>query len=304
MKLPALSLALALLAGPVVAVADELEDAIQSLRDASAKKDIDEIKKLVGVIHPMTCQLIAEPAPQDADEKKVWQEHIAYAKNADSYVESVLAGAALGTAPAVTVDLVTTLEGLNPKSKYLDEIYGTYLLALNKTGGVAKIPTVAEKALGNFPENEDLLLYMLDTSMSRKQTDRALGYANRLVATLNKHPKREGISAADWERKRTAALSRGYWTAGVISAEKGVWMTADKDLRAALPLIQGNNAMLGPALYYLGISNYQLGKMTLNKAKVLEAAKFSEQAMAIEGPHDEQARHNALVMRKEAATMR
>ncbi len=200
---------------------------------------------------------------------------------------------------------MTTLEGLNPKSKYLDEIYGSYLLALNKTGAAAKIPTVAEKALGSFPENEDLLLYMLDTAMSRKQSrPRAWDTPTAWWRRSTSIRSRRVFRRRDWERKRTAALSRGYWTAGVISAEKGVWMTADKDLRAALPLIQGNNAMLGPALYYLGISNYQLGKMTLSKAKVLEAAKFSEQAMVIDGPHDEQARHNALVMRKEAATMR
>ena len=62
--------------------------------------------------------------------------------------------------------------------------------------------------------------------------------------------------------------------------------------------------MAGPALFFLGMANYELGKMTLNKARVLEAAKFSEQATAIEGPYREQARHNALVMRNEAARMR
>ena len=38
MKLPALGLAIVLLVGPVVAVADELEDAIQSLKDAVRQK--------------------------------------------------------------------------------------------------------------------------------------------------------------------------------------------------------------------------------------------------------------------------
>jgi hypothetical protein len=62
--------------------------------------------------------------------------------------------------------------------------------------------------------------------------------------------------------------------------------------------------MQGPALFYLGMSNYQLGKMTLNKAKMLEAAKFSEQSMAIPGPFQDQARHNSLVIKDEAAKMR
>ena len=39
MKLPALGMAIAFLVGPAVAVADDLEDAVQSLKDAAAKKD-------------------------------------------------------------------------------------------------------------------------------------------------------------------------------------------------------------------------------------------------------------------------
>ena len=62
--------------------------------------------------------------------------------------------------------------------------------------------------------------------------------------------------------------------------------------------------MMGPALFYLGMANYQLGKMTLSKAKMLEAVKFSEQSMVIDSPFPDQARHNALVIKDEAARMR
>ena len=86
------------------------------------------------------------------------------------YVESALAGTAIQSPPAVMVDLISALEQENPKSKYLDEIYGPYLVALNKTGAGAKIPAIAEKALANFPENEDLLLLMTETAMTRKQS--------------------------------------------------------------------------------------------------------------------------------------
>jgi tetratricopeptide (TPR) repeat protein len=184
--------------------------------------------------------------------------------------------------------------------------YGAYLLALDKSGAKAKAPAVAEKGLANFPDNDDLLLYMTETAYSKKppQVDRALAFANRLTAAIAKHGKPEGVSDADWERKRSAELAYGYYTAGVISAEKGLFVPADKNLRAALPLVQNQPAMLGPALFYLGMANYQLGKMTLNKAKMLEAAKFSEQSVAIPGPYQDQARHNALVIKDEAARMR
>ena len=62
--------------------------------------------------------------------------------------------------------------------------------------------------------------------------------------------------------------------------------------------------MLTPALFYLGTADYQLGKQTLNKALVLEGAKYSEQCATLDSPYAEQARHNGLVIRNEAARMR
>jgi hypothetical protein len=292
MKLPVLGLAIVFLAGPAVA-ADDLEESVQSLKDAVAKKDVDAVKKLAATISPMTAGILAEAAPANADEKKDWEAHMAYAKSTQLYVESAFYTVAVQSEPAVTVDLIATLEQQNPKSKYLNMAYGAYLVALDKTGDKAKIP-----------ENEDLLVYMTDAEMTAKRTDSALAYANRLTASLNKHSKAEGMAAGDWERKRSAALAHGYYIAGVISAEKGLYVPADKNLRAALPLIQGQPAMMGPALFYLGMANYQLGKMTNSKAKILEGAKFSEQSMAISSPYQDQARHNALVMKDEAAKMR
>jgi hypothetical protein len=90
----------------------------------------------------------------------------------------------------------------------------------------------------------------------------------------------------------------------VIHGEKQQYMAADKDLRAALPLIKGNDAMMGPALFHLGVANYNLGKMTNSKAKVLEGAKFSEDCAKITGPYTEQAWHNASIMKTEASQMR
>jgi hypothetical protein len=304
MKLPAFAMAMAFLLGPVVAVADDLEDAVQSLKEAAAKKDVDAIKTLVAKIRPMTTDIAAEAAPAAADEKKVWDERQAYAKTAVGYMDSVIVGMAMQSEPDVMIDLISTLEQKNPKSKALDQAYGPYLLALKKSGATAKIPAIAEKALANLPDNDDLLTYMIETSMTRKQPDRALAYANRLTAALNKKAKPESLAAADWDRKKNAELGYGYYVAGTISADKGVYVAADKNLRAALPLIQGQPAMQGPALFYLGMANYQLGKMTLNKAKMLEAQKFSEQSVAIPGPYQDQARHNALVIKDEAAKMR
>ena len=303
MKLFALGTLMVLLAGPAVA-ADRLDDTFQSLKDAVAKKDAVSVKKLVAEIDPMIKAELAAPAPSGQEEKQASAGRVDYVKSIDAYCEYALYATAIQSPPAVLVDLIATLEKLNPCSKYLDQTYGSYLYALNQTGAAAKIPAIAEEALKMFPDNEDLLLVTMENALARKQSDRALTFATRLTAALAKRPKPESMSAADWERKRSGALGRGYWVAGVIYAEKGSYAAADKSLRAALPLVKGNNAMAGPALFYLGTVNYQLGKMTLNKKLVLEAASFSEQAAAIPGQYADQARHNAYVIKSEADRMR
>jgi hypothetical protein len=292
------------LVGSPAVIPNDVETAYENLKVAVANKDAAQVKKLAADTAAFVRQMVAEPAPQDPDEKTAWEKHIAWAKDIGVYSEYALYATAVQSAPAVTVDLLGALEQQNPKSKYLAEGYGPYLVALGRTGATAKIPAVAEKALAHFPQNEDLLMVMADTARSRKQGDRAAVYAERLIAAVERHGKPEGMTAADWERKRTNLLGRGHWIAGIAHSEKNQYAEADKDLRAALPAIQGNDSMAGPALFYLGIANYQIGKLTLDKKRVLEAASFSEKAAAIAGPFAEQAWRNVAAMKKEAAAMR
>jgi hypothetical protein len=67
-----------------------------------------------------------------------------------------------------------------------------------------------------------------------------------------------------------------------------------------LPLIQGTPSIYGAAVFELGVVNYQIGKMTLNKGQIAEAAKYSEQAAALPGPWQDQAKRNAQLMLAEA----
>ena len=73
---------------------------------------------------------------------------------------------------------------------------------------------------------------------------------------------------------------------------------------AALPLIKGNDAMMGPALFYLGVANYNLAKMTLDRRKMMDAYNFSDQSSRINSPYAQQAWHNAATMKTEAERMR
>ncbi len=304
MKLSSVVVAVLLLAGFSVAVAADLEDTLQSLKQAAAQKNVAEVKKLAAQAHSLAAEMYNTPAPQSDEGKEAWNSRVAYAKSLDAQVDYLLYTTAVQLPPAQTVELMSQLEEQSPKSQYLDAGYGQYLVALTKTGSSAKAVAAAQKGIQNFPDNEDLLLLLADDAMNKKQNERALQYASRLTNVLEHQSKPEGMAAAAWEARRNAELGRGYWIAGLVHAQKNDYVPADKALRAALPLIQGNNAMMGPALFYLGVVNYQLGKMTMNKARVLQAVKFSEQSAAIPGPYSQPAWRNAIACRKEAAGMR
>ncbi|MBZ5580003.1 MAG: hypothetical protein LAP40_25880 [Acidobacteriia bacterium] len=270
MKLSALGVALALIAGPTLAVADDLDDALAALKQAEPSKDPVKIKELVAALHAVALKTEAPPTP-DVTDKDAYDARAKYAKEVDTRGEYALFALAAGSAPATALDLIAALEKQNPKSQYLDE-----------------------------PE---ILAFQADSALSKNQLDRALGFANRLIAAGNRKAP-EGEAAASWETRRNTALSRGYWTAGVIQGQKQLFKDADRNLRAALPLIKGNNAMMGPALFFLGVANYNIAKITLNKAKMQEAAKFSQECAAIAGPYQDQAYKNALNIKKEADAMR
>jgi hypothetical protein len=275
MKIAVLSTALALAAGtlflPVTMLADDLDDALAAIKAAEPSKDPAKIKELAAAAHNIAKKYEA-PAPADAD-KESYEARARYAKDVDHYSEYALYALAIQVRsdPKTAVDLITTLEQQNPKSEYLD-----------------------------MPE---ALAIQADNAVSRKQTDRAIAIANRMIATANKKPP-EGTSAADWDRTKGAALGQGYFIIGTSACERNKFAESDRNLRAALPYIKGNNAMMGPALFCLGVDNYNLANLTNSKAKMMEAAKFSEQAAAIPGPTQDQAYKNSIAMKQAADKMR
>jgi tetratricopeptide (TPR) repeat protein len=282
----------------------DLASALEELKQAESTGDAAKVQEVAAKACAMARAVAQTPAPDTEAARDVWTKTIQYAQQVEQYSEYALFNTALKGPAATTVQLLSTLEVQNPKSKYLDSAYGTYFLALNQTGSGARVISIAEKALANFPQNEDLLLVLSDNALNRKQTDRALGYSERLISALNRHDTPEGMSAAEWQRKKSAALGRAHWTAGMIHSEKGQYYEADRDLRAALPLVKGNDTMTAATLFYLGVANYQLGSMTRNRPQVLEAARLSEQAAAIKGPLSQQAWRNAQAMKAEAAKLR
>jgi hypothetical protein len=303
MKLFVFGMAVLLIGAGSAFAAEDLDSAFQDFKQAETQKDVAQLKTLAVSTHNLARQVAATPAPAAEADKQAWTEAVEHGRTVGLYVEYALLVAALRGPAADTVDLFATLEQVNPKSKYLDQAYPAYFEALRQTGAGAKIPAIAAKAAANLPDNLDLLIWLVDSALSRKANARDLGYAKRLIAVLSKNAKPESLSAADWERKRTTALGRAYTLAGCVQTDLGQYPDGDKSLRAALPLVSGNEALKAQVLYYLGVANFQFGTMTMNKALVVQAAKFSEQAADIPGPLRDAAYHNAQVMRQRATQM-
>jgi hypothetical protein len=139
---------------------------------------------------------------------------------------------------------------------------------------------------------------------SNATAEQAGTYAIRLVNVLKSKAKPEGVAEADWERKKTSLLGQGYYIAGATACVRSVWTDCDKNLRAAIPYVGKEYSILGPAYFYLGLSNYQLGKLTGDRSKVQEGEKFSEQSAAIAGPMQSQAARNVAAIKQELAAPR
>jgi hypothetical protein len=287
-----------------LALADELSDAFDALKKAQETKNAADVKKFASEASRLARAEVAKPQPTDASQVDFWKQRVDYAKQTDVFTEYALAATATlpNMPPADTVALVDTLLAQNPKSVYLGMTVPAYLSATGKAGAAKQVEG-ATKIVAAIPDNEDAL-FTLAQGLMQNRPDQANTYATRLVTTMQRKAKPEGVSDADWNRKKSDLSGRGYYIAGVTSCMKELWSDCDKNLRSAEPLVKAQPAMAGPLYYYLGVSNYNVALVTNSRATMQQAVNFSKQAAAIAGPMQEQARQNAYAMERKIPTMR
>lgn len=141
---------------------DELQTTSDSLRAAvDGKKGPAEIKRLA-----ITAMNLAKkqmgPAPADAD-KENWDAHVKYAQGVSEYAEYALYSASIGAPTATAIDMISTLESENSKSKYL---------------------------------NQDAYMMVANGAMTAQQADKASLYAKKaLTAPKGQKPEQTAASA-------------------------------------------------------------------------------------------------------------
>jgi tetratricopeptide (TPR) repeat protein len=280
----------------------EIQANYAKLKEAEGKSDADGVLEWAVKTSEAARAVVAKPQPTEADALEQWKKDVDYARQVDVYTEySLMATSLTNPGPAKVVALVEALEKRNPKSQYLGQAYVGYLGALAQSGQGARIPGVVEARLVNDPTNEDLLLVAANVFLEQKNAAKTLEYANRCVDVMKSKAKPEGVADADWAKKKDAVTGRALWNAGMTYAAQTKHKETDQAFRAALPLIAGQTGLEAPALFYLGVANYNLGKASKNKALVTEAVRFSERAAKIPGPYQAPSDKNAKSMKLEFA---
>jgi hypothetical protein len=276
----------------------DLNESYTGLKAAFEKKDIPQVKALAAETAKEARDLAKEKQPAEAGEVEAWKARQQFAKDAEDYAEYALAvSAAQASDPAVTIDLTETLIAQDPKSEQIDTATAAYLAALGKQSP-AKANAAAAKILVGRPDNE----YALDAvARNWSSPGPALAAANRLIGVMGRKKKPEGMSDGDWQKSRNDMLATGYMSAGVLQAGQNRYADADRNLKAALPLVAGNSTMLSYAYYYLGVANYQMGKLTTDKAKMNTGLQYTDKAVSIAGPMQGQASSNSAIMKRELA---
>jgi tetratricopeptide (TPR) repeat protein len=274
---------------------DDLDVAYNGLKAAEGKEDPEVLKTWSARTSAIARKIIASTkAPADDDEKQ----RLEYVKGVDTYTEYALYALALKLKdPKQIAELGAALEHQNVKSQYMPQISGIYLSALTQSKQNA-CPAAERLAAANS-KDVDASINAANCSLQQKQYERAEAHSTHVLDALGSRPKPEGMSDADWASKKAMLLGRANWIAGMAYASQSKLGPADKALRAALPSVKGEPQMAAPALFQLGLANYQLGKSLGDKSKMKEGLQFFQQCAEIAGPYQDQASKNVRTIKTE-----
>jgi len=276
---------------------NDLDVAYYGVKAAEGKEDPALVKTWASRTFALAHKEMATfKAPKDDDEK----EHQAYVKDVNNYAGYAVSATALKLRdPKEIVELGALLEEQDIKSQYMAQLSGTYLNALSQSGQAAKMCPAADKLAAANGKDAEALIVASNCSLQRKQYERAASQATRAVEAVNSRAKPEGLNDAEWASKKAAQLGRADFLAGVAYGAQSRFGPADKALRAALPSLKGDSASTALALFYLGLSNYNLGKAIGDKAKIREGLNYFEQCAAISSNVQAQANNNIGIIKGE-----
>ena len=271
----------------------DLEASLAALKAADAKKDPDLVKKWSSTTSGIARKELTAKKPED-EEDDDWKKHLDFVKQVDTYSEYTLNDMAVQSTDAhKKLDLIETLYDRNPQSQYVAPLLPAAAQTIDQMNDPDRGIAFAEKILAKDPNNDQMLLIAANAySQKGKEPDKIISYSAKLAEVISSKPKPEGVSDADWEsRKKLITLFAHYFPAKTYYGQKK-WGQADKELRAALSLVESNAALKPEVLFLLADSNYHL-------ENAAEALKLFQQCAAIKSRFQAQAAKNVTVIKSQ-----
>jgi tetratricopeptide (TPR) repeat protein len=266
--------------------ADPLPDLVTKLKALETVSNASGVLELTRQAAPICTERLAEPKPADEAAAKDWVARQDYARQVKTYLEYALMNqAGRATDPSQSLAVTEELEKMNPESQYLGQSRNATFNVLRQGGQMEKAVEIAEKQLQR-EANEEMLLVAADYSMKKNDSAKVLAYSSKLVETISVKPKPDGVSDADWQKRKSTLAGAGNWMTGVTLATENKFADADKSLREALPLLT-DDQMKAAALFHLGVANFRLGETgkAANLPRIQDAYTFSKQCSAIKSPY-------------------
>ncbi len=272
---------------------DNIDIAEANRRLAEKKGDLDLAKKWSAEIEKIAARVVKLTLPPDPEESKVAQERIEYARQIVANTDYVEYTKAIGIkGPTDRISALEEFVKRVPQNPYMDQIETAEFLAYKEMGDLEKTLAAAEKILSHNENREDALLFVVEIGFNRrKDTKRTLALAAKFIERMSAAPAPEGVSEHDWSLAKTRNLARVHYIIGRIYFDAEQWPSADRALRAALPLI-GDDQLRAAVLNDLAWANYRM-------QNAIDAVKFYGQCAAIRSPLQEQAAKSALAVKAE-----
>jgi tetratricopeptide (TPR) repeat protein len=273
---------------------DDTDTAQLNLKAAEEKGDRVTVKLWSDYLSRIVERILDSPPPKDPEQLEEWKKRSAIASQFAAQDEYALYKKALDSPdPRQKIKLLDELLKRNPESKYLPQALITYLNSYRAIGDHANAAAYSERILKADPSNEDALLWAAEGYLARGgSADKVLAYSGKIIEVMNTKKKPSIVQDEDWARKKTLYIGTAHWMMGNIFITQERFPQADSALRAALPLLKGNNQSVASVLFYLGWANYKLENFT-------EAARFYKQCLTIQSQFQQQAAKNLNAIRTE-----
>ena len=279
---------------------NDLDSAHDALKAAEAQNNPELIAKYSELAWDLATRTLQTPKPADPEYVPDWSKQMDFARENLAYSEFTLANlAAAQTDELKRAELTLALLERNPKSQFLALAKKPTVIELASLNP-AKALQLAEQGLIENPDNIDFLMTVADHDMSvEKNLPQVLSYALRILELVQGKPQPADLTPAEWEKKRAKFTGWANWLAGVVYGKQARYGLSDRYLRAALGYIRENSRLTAAAYFYLGYDNYALAGELADKARAIEAVKFSKLCAGMDSPFRSLALKNLEALRNE-----